>query len=200
MDASDDSDARRHSAVWWLVTWNVVLLVASGVYLAYEYQPKPPAGFEPLGDSPGRPALADIAQNVHRWTAILAIAFALVGVVVVVGRAAQISIGRTFLALLGWLVGVGALVAGFVSGGRLAWSEIGLWAGGSNSQVKGVVSLPSSVRFVIFGDHEIAMSAFSRRVAVHCFVLPAIVAVAFVFVAAVIQSTTRAKRRGSRAR
>ncbi len=146
----------------------LAVLLLTGVWLTRYYRPSPG-----LGELAHRyPGIA-IAIGVHRAAAgtLLLAAGVLLGVRVAtaVRRAAPAA-----LAVL-------ATVALVVTGRRLAWDALALWAVTVNSDVSGMLfaAFDPRVRFVLrAGTGEISPATFRLGLGAHTLALPAVLAVA----------------------
>jgi quinol-cytochrome oxidoreductase complex cytochrome b subunit len=157
------------------------VLAATGVWLLFEYQP-----------ASERSSVIDAVHNIHRISGLLFMV-ALVATLAVLGWRARDRRGS-----VGTVVGVTAFVVGaFVSvlanrsGRLLAWDQLALWAvrlGGDD--IRGVVDIPATVRFVVVDGNEITPSTFSALIVLHAVVLP-LVAVAMVVALAVFSRRRR---------
>lgn len=155
----------------------VGILAASGVYLSVEYTP-----------SSIESGSVGAARTVHEITAYVALLLG--GALVVTSRRAWHRSGPERAM---WLSGAIALIAAtgyaIVTGDRLAWDQLALWA--VTTDVLSGVWLPGSVKFVVVDGTELSRSAFTRAVWLHVIAVPVVVLLAST---AVIVAGRRARR------
>ena len=160
------------------------VLAGTGVWLLFEYEP-----------ASERSSVIDAVHNIHRISGLLFMV-ALVATLAVLGWRARERRGA-----VGTAIGIAAFVLGaFVavlanrSGRLLAWDQLALWAvrlGGDD--IRGVVDIPATVRFVIVDANEITPSTFNALVVLHAAVLP------LVAIAMVVAMAAFSRRRRERA-
>ena len=169
-----------------LVTLGILfaVLVGTGIWLLFEYQP-----------ASERSSAIGVAHDVHRISGLLFIVV-FVATLAVLGWRARERRGS-----IGTMIGVAAFVLGaFVSvlanrsGRLLAWDGLAFWAvrlGGQN--VRGVVDIPDTVRFVGVDGNSLTLRTFNALVVLHTVVLP------LVLVAMVVGMAVLSRRRRERA-
>jgi quinol-cytochrome oxidoreductase complex cytochrome b subunit len=160
------------------------VLVATGVWLLFEYQP-----------ASERSWAIDAAHEIHHITALLFIV-ALVAALGVLGWRARERRGAvgTALGVAAFVLGAFVAVLANRSGRLLAWDQLALWAVRlRGDDIRGVVDIPATVRFVIVDGNEITPSTFSALMVLHAAVLPSVA------VAMVVALTVFSRRRRERA-
>ena len=156
------------------------VLVGTGVWLLFEYQP-----------SSERSSAIDAAHAVHHIAGLLFVV-ALIATLGVLGWRARERRGPagTAIGVVAFVVGAFVAVLATRSGRLLAWDQLALWAvrlGGQD--IRGVVNIPATVRFVIVDGNEITPHTFSVLTVLHAAVLPVVV------VAMVVGMTVLSRRR-----
>jgi hypothetical protein len=147
---------------------DLVVLAATGVLLMFRYRPHT--------WETGTTAM-EIASRAHSIAAGGALLL-LVALAVAIARAPRF--GR----LRGLVVGAGLAIAAagvaIGTGARLAWQQLALYAVMTGQDIRGVVNLPDTVKFVLSGGQEMGLGEFRRRVVVHLLVLPVVFAIGLV--------------------
>jgi quinol-cytochrome oxidoreductase complex cytochrome b subunit len=155
-----------------LVALDLLVLLATGIHLAFRYRPEPGASGT---------TLLEVSSTLHAITAWGALVLV---VIAVVNAAVWLPTARRRVSLwLGGLVAVCSAGYGIVTGARLAWDQLALSAvTDGNSVPVGVVGLPDTVKFLIVGHNEVSPGTYSGRVWVHVLVVPAVFAIGIVLV------------------
>ncbi len=152
----------------------VVVLLLTGVWLSFRYEPRGiflGSNSQAIGQVRSH---VDATRTLHRLAA-----FAFVPVLVaaaVTGCVATFGSRRVVVGGLGvLLVGLGAATA--ISGQRLAWSQIGIWATNQPHplDLRGVWLSDELVRLVIVGRRIVPVTRFRREAWLHVTLLPALV-------------------------
>jgi hypothetical protein len=135
------------------VTAVLVVVAASGVYQAFEYQP--------LG--------SQWISGVHEWSSLLLVALVVVALFVWLRNRAIVRYGGA-LALL-WAGATVCVIAAFVTGPTLHWEQLALGAASGSTDPRGVFDL-GDVLFVLSDGRENTFETFRRTVWVHTTILP----------------------------
>jgi hypothetical protein len=153
---------RARTTVRWLA-WiggiALVVLLASGVYVTFRYRP----------DATGT-ALAMV--RLHRWSSYV-VALAAIGVLLLAAP------WRTLRAWIPVVVFLVALVVALVSGARLVWDQVGLFAVTTGREVRGMFFLHHPAVFVRVNGHEYSWEGFRDLFWLHSVLVPMAMAVAF---------------------
>lgn len=131
-----------------VIVVTVVVLVGTGVWLSFTYQPDAAQAWPGLGADPGGIAWARL---VHRLATGVLIPLALAYLVV-----RTVASGR-------WRAATGVLVVSAAigyTGFRLAWDQLALWAVtvGENYQGMWAAGFSDDVRFVLVGGVEVSQA------------------------------------------
>jgi hypothetical protein len=169
-----------------LVALDLLVLLATGVHLAFRYRPEPGASGT---------TLLEVSRTLHAITAWGALVLVVIAVVL---AAVWLPAARRRVTLwLGGLLAIGSAGYGIVTGARLAWDQLALWAVTTGNSVPlGVVGLPDTVKFLIVGQDEVSPGTYSGRVWVHVLVVPAVFAIGIVLVLWSVRGTSAARGRG----
>lgn len=149
-----------------IVALDLLVLLVTGLHLAFRYWP---------GSGATGTTLVDVSRVLHGVSAWGAVVFLVIAVVLTAtwlpGTRRRISLW------LGGLLAIGSAGYGIVTGGRLAWDQLALWAVTTGNAVPhGVVGLPDTVKFLIVGTSEVSPGTYSGRVWVHLLVVPLVFA------------------------
>lgn len=149
-----------------LVALDLSVLLVTGLHLAFRYWP---------GSATAGTTLVDVSRVVHGVSAWGAVGLLVIAVVL---AATWLPGARRRVSLwLGGLLAIGSAGYGIITGGRLAWDQLALWAVTTgNSVPRGVVGLPDTVKFLIIGINEVSPGTYSGRVWVHLLVVPLVFA------------------------
>ncbi len=155
----------------------VVVLVLSGVWLSFRYQPQGiflGSNSQAIGRVESH---VDLTRTAHRVAA-----FALVPVLVgaaITGVVAAIRSRRVTAGIVGVLV-VGLGIVAAVGGQRLAWSQIGIRATASPPalDLRGVWLTDDVIRAVVVGRRVVPVGDFRREAWLHVTLVPALVVLA----------------------
>jgi quinol---cytochrome c reductase cytochrome b subunit, bacillus type len=153
-----------------------VVVAATGVYQAFRYLPTAARAWPGQGFAPaGRGLIYDTTDIVHRWASYLLVALVLATAVV---RAAGTVKARAWSAANVALAAVGmAAVAAIVTGPRLQWDQLALWAVTvGTDHFRGVFWSDESVKFILRGSQELGLGEFRRDVWLHTLVFPLLAA------------------------
>lgn len=171
--------ARARSVVLAVLSVEVALLAVTGVILYFVYRPRASEALIQVtgGDRPM--AFPDWTRLLHRWVAILTVPTALVASLLISLRLAIRRRWQGPVAAAGLLV---ASLAALVTGFRLPWRQLALWAvTGGDIHVGYGSLLDGDVRFVLTDRGEEAPSTVITWLVVHA--VFGVVAGAFVAVA-----------------
>jgi hypothetical protein len=135
------------------VTAAFVVVAASGVYQAFEYQP--------LG--------SQWVSDVHQWSSYLFVGLVVVALFVWLRNRGVVRHGGA-LALL-WAGATVCVVAALVTGPTLHWEQLALGAVSGDGDPHGVFDL-GDVLFVLSDGRENTYGTFRRSVWVHTTILP----------------------------
>jgi len=149
----------------WVVGALFVILLATGIALAFRYRPDVSFGTRPA------PSPLFTARRVHRLAsfffvpAVGMLAISSIGLFLVRRRSAYLAYPLS--------AGVAALAAAF-TGFLLPWDQLGLRAVTVGTNMQGYVPIlrGHDVRFVLIGTSEITDAAFSRWFWLHAVALP----------------------------
>lgn len=170
---------------WVLVAFAVDLLLlgASGLYLAFRYRPTAGEAWPQLhvaaSTAQAKPWLLAVSESAHKVSAVAALLLAVVLVVLVVAAAWKRSWGPRVAGSLGSVGLLGALLAGVVWGSRLAWTQLALWAVVVGNKIQGVW-LPASAKYVFLKNAEVDPANYRQAVWLHVAAIPAVVVLALV--------------------
>jgi quinol-cytochrome oxidoreductase complex cytochrome b subunit len=150
----------------------IAVLVASGVWLVFNYRPSVDAG---LPVARVRYPIAGIGwiRATHRYVSALAIVTSLGAAALVVADALVHDSGRrrVVMLVLGPLL-VFTVAAASFTGYLLPWDQLALWAVTAGANFKGYKAVfGPDVRFVLLGGSEISQSTLWRWFIVHVVVL-----------------------------
>jgi hypothetical protein len=159
--------ARR--AVLTLLAVGVVALGVSGVCLTWTYAPGPTG--------------PELARDVHRVSAVLTtILLALLTALLIAERIRhRMTTRRVAAPPWRWLTasvgGVAAATAGLLTGPRLAWDQLALWAVTvvDPPDYRGLRGPWGDIRFVIVDGREVSPGSYKTWAIVHVVVLPLLV-------------------------
>ncbi|MFN8026114.1 MAG: hypothetical protein U0W40_07105 [Acidimicrobiia bacterium] len=155
---------------------DLVVLVVSGVFLAFRYLPDAASPSDTVG-------VARTAHAVSAWVAVVGVVAAVVVLV-----AARADVRRRALFWCGAVLVVGSVGYGLVTGAGLAWDQLALWAVTTGNHVpRGVLALPDTVKFVLVGSDELSRGDFTTAAWIHVLVLPLV----FLCAAAMVWWSTR---------
>lgn len=144
----------------------VGVLVMSGIWLVFNYQPSGAVGGY-------RVTHVGWIRMTHRFVSTLALVTSAATAAAIVADALNRVVGRRKRALL--VIGPALVVATAASGFTgylLPWDQLSLWAVTVGSQFKGYRAVfGSRVRFVLIGHSEISKSALWRWFLIHSVVL-----------------------------
>jgi quinol-cytochrome oxidoreductase complex cytochrome b subunit len=159
-----------------LLAISLVVLVVSGVYLWFRYEPTAAAAWPTVRSLDQAPTWSSRMRTTHRVASFLTIALALAAAILLVGR--RIDTGRR-----GAVAGVGVLVtalAASFTGYLLPWDQLALWAVTVGSNMRGVqATFDTRVKYLLLGSREISLGTY-RFWAISHLVLGALVAAAVV--------------------
>jgi quinol-cytochrome oxidoreductase complex cytochrome b subunit len=146
------------------------LLLITGLWLTFRYVP-----------GPGRAWTVGAAHELHRFSGY---AFAVVSVLLVVNFAVRTDGQRVRRAWKGVVAGVALAVAvgvGLVSGPKLAWDQLALWAVTTGSSFRGVFH--THVKYVLADGGELSVSSYNRWAWVHVLGVPLAIVACLVLLA-----------------
>ena len=152
----------------------LVVLLLTGVWLSFRYEPRGiflGSNSEAIGQVRSH---VDATRTLHRLAAFVLIPVLLAAAVI--GCVGTSRSRRVAVAGLGAaLVGVGVATA--ISGHRLAWSQIGIWATtpAHPLDLRGVWLGDPVVRVVIVGRRIVPVTRFRREAWIHMTLLPTLV-------------------------
>jgi quinol-cytochrome oxidoreductase complex cytochrome b subunit len=135
------------------------LLLVTGLWLTFRYVP-----------GPGRAWTVGAAHEVHRFSGY---AFAVVSVLLVVNFALGTAGQGARRAGKGIAAGVALVVAvgvGLVSGPKLAWDQLALWAVTAGASFRGVFH--TQVKYVLVDGGELSVASYNRWAWVHVLAVP----------------------------
>ena len=173
------------------LTATFVVVVVSGLYQGFRYQPAAEAAWPGLKvHGGGRSVLYDTTEFVHRWGSYLFVALLLATAVVwVSSRARRVRPGWGADASL--VVVALAAIACVITGPRLRWDQMALWAVTmGDSAFRNLWEL-TNVKYVLVGSKELGVDEFRRSVWVHTAILPAVIALALGALWAIVVRSTR---------
>jgi len=158
------------------------VLAGTGVWLLFDYQP-----------ASERSSAIDAAHGVHHIAGLLFMV-ALVATLAVLGwraRGQRGSVGAA-VGVVAFVVGAFVAVLANRSGRLLAWDQLALWAV-TRGEIRGVVNLPPTVKFLIIDGHSVSPHTYDALTVLHAAVLP------LVAVAMVVGMSVFSRRRRERA-
>jgi quinol-cytochrome oxidoreductase complex cytochrome b subunit len=151
-----------------------VVLLLSGLYLTFRYRPVP-RRFG--GHTEGRGFVLDATVIAHRIAADLFVATTVVVAVLFLVRVRR-PLGRAFVGATATLLFAASVAAAVVSGTLLPWDQLALYAvtiGNTTDPVRGVLSFPPAVKYVLIGTSEVSPSTYSRTAWLHVLVIPLVI-------------------------
>jgi len=166
------------------------VLLVTGLWLVWNYRPTDGLTFVPNA-YPG-PSIAWIHRITiwHRWASIAAIALAIALFVEVVVAAARSRRAWTVAVALAPPV---LAIAGAVSGYRIAWDQLGVWAVTVGKNMMGYDgAFDEKLRFVQVGTRRLSADTFHRWYWFHIAVVPALVVAAVILTVVVHRRRRRA--------
>ena len=161
------SAARVRSIVLWLLTAEVVLLIATGVFLYFRYTPVTTSAPRHLLSARYRLAL-DV-RTAHQVVAWLTVPTSIMLPVLLLAsrdgaRSWRAWFGRVAHALALPLVVIGAVLTGLV----LPFDQVGLWAVEVGTNFDGYELLRDDrVRFVLIGGSEVSVHSILALLTIH---------------------------------
>lgn len=157
---------RARSAVIWVLLAEVAVLVATGVYLYFEYRPTT-SGLPRSVYTPDTRRAID-AQRIHQVTGWLTIATAVPATVLLLLQAGRFRWRRLLHAVALPVLAV----AGLGTGVLLPWDQVALFAVTTGSDFDGYDLLRrDQVRFVLQGGGEVSPTTLLRVLFVHVVVV-----------------------------
>ncbi len=168
----------------------VVILLLSGVWLSFRYEPQGiflGSNSQAIGRVESH---VDLTRTLHRVAAFVLVpvllALALTALLAAV-RARRIVVG-----IVGVLV-VGLGIVAAVSGQRLAWSQIGIWATTPLRplDLRGVWLTDELVRAVVVGRRIVDIGDFRREAWLHVTLVPALVVLTGVGLLLLVRTRSR---------
>jgi len=166
------TSVRRWAATATAAAW--MILIVTGVWLTFGYQPIAPAGSSTDGSLATGNSLSSFAQDLHLFAGVLAVALSFV--VGVLSLREQDWSGRGAI-----IVAVAGVAAIFAIGRLLPWDALALIAVDLDTDTRGYLPLLSDdVRFVIFetdaDTFEVSPTTVVLWLGLHVLVLPGLVA------------------------
>ena len=138
------------------------LLLATGLWLTFRYVP-----------GPGRAWTVSAAHEVHRFAGY---AFSVVAVLLAVDLALGADgrhVRRAWTRIAATVVLVVAVGVALVSGPKLAWTQLALWAVTVGDDLRGVFH--TQVKYVLVDGTELSLSSFHRWAWIHILVVPLVI-------------------------
>jgi len=144
----------------WIGAVALVVLVVSGAYVTFRYRPDARGG--------------DLGMvRLHKWSSYVVGPAGIALMLLIV----PVRVLRVWLLTAAFFV---FFVLAAVSGARLVWDQVGLFAVTTGHDVRGVFFLPHAALFVRVNGHEYSWEHHRNVFWLHAVVLPAVMAATFV--------------------
>jgi hypothetical protein len=147
------------------------VLGATGLSLAFRYEPVAPPAFPGAVARDTRSALLQWSQSLHRVTAWIALGLCLAVVILYAVEAGRRSGRRLAVGAVGGVAVFVALLVGIVSGRQIAWTQLALWAV-TVGKFNGVDPDHNITKFFIVDGHIVSPGTFSVWMWVHVLAAP----------------------------
>jgi quinol-cytochrome oxidoreductase complex cytochrome b subunit len=177
MAGAEDHDGLRtaRAVVVGVLTAQLVVLAATGAWLAYRYLPVASAGWSLLDHLDTAVGQTAAVRVVHRWTALAALVTAVAAAVLVEIDTRRRPARRTRRAVT--VAGPALVVltiAAWFTGRLLPWDQLALWAVTVGNDLRGFGPILSGdrVKYVLIGSHAISVSTMRLWFLLHAVALP----------------------------
>lgn len=151
------------------------ILTVSGTFLMFYYRPAVPQAYHDMQDLAFVVSSGTFLRNLHRWTAHMMVALALLHMAWTFLRGAYRPPRE-----LNWVIGVGLLVITVLlsyTGYLLPWDQLAYWAVTVGTNMVAATPLVGpKIRLLLLGGHAINDNALLRFYVLHCMVLPMLLA------------------------
>jgi quinol---cytochrome c reductase cytochrome b subunit, bacillus type len=182
--APRDALTRARIVLVAVLTVELVLLAATGLWLVFYYRPTANAAWPTIGSFHTTPNGVGGVRGVHRVLSTLAFPTAIAAAVLVVLDARRKRLGwRQGRAALVTAPGLVVLVlAASFTGYLLPWDQLALWSVTVGTNMQGYTPVfGSSVKYVLLGSHQTDPSTMWRWFVVHTMVVSALFLAALFF-------------------
>ncbi len=168
-----------------LLTAEVAVLAATGLWLIFFYRPSVPQGWPGIVTINDTGGAAGVVRGIHRWVARLAlptsaVAGALWAVDIWRRRDRSRRLGLSLAAAPALVV---LVFAASFTGYLLPWDQLALWAVTVGTNMRGYPPIfKSSVKFVLVGGTEVSMATIQAWFLVHTIAISVLLAAALTVV------------------